>query len=83
MQILRTVRAAAGTGATVLLVELVILDHNREFLGKWTDLEILLAAAARERTAAEYRNLLAQAGFRMMRVVQTASPSSLAEAKLS
>ena len=30
----------------MLLVELVIPEHNREFLGKWTDLEMLLGAVA-------------------------------------
>jgi hypothetical protein len=57
-QILANVRAAAGAGKTVLLVELVIPRHDREFVGKWLDLEMLLAQAARERTAAEYEQLL-------------------------
>jgi hypothetical protein len=82
VQILRNVRTAAGPRATVLLVELVIPDHDRDFPGKWADLEMLLNLAARERTAAEYRNLLSQAGFRMTRVVQTASPLSLVEARV-
>jgi C-methyltransferase len=81
VQILRNVRAAAGPRATVLLVELVIPDHDRDFPGKWADLEMLLNLAARERTAAEYRKLLSQAGFRMTRVVQTASPLSVVEAR--
>lgn len=49
-------RDAAGPGGTVLLVEQVIPTHDREFLGKWVDLEMLLCLAARERTAAEYRD---------------------------
>jgi C-methyltransferase len=77
---LRNVRAAAHPGATVLLVESVIPRHNREFIGNWLDLEMLLDAAARERTAAEYGRLLAQAGLRMTRVLETASPFSLVEA---
>jgi C-methyltransferase len=81
VQILRNVRTAAGSGAAVLLVELVIPQHNRDFPGKWADLEMLLNLAARERTAAEYRDLLSQAGFRMTRVVQTASPLSVVEAR--
>jgi hypothetical protein len=80
-QILRNVRAAAGPQATVLLIEFVIPEHNRDFPGKWVDLEMMLNLGARERTAAEYRNLLSQAGFRMTRVVQTASPLSVVEAR--
>jgi C-methyltransferase len=83
VQILRNVGAAAGPRATVLLVELVIPDHDRDYPGKWADLEMLLNLDARERTAAEYRKLLSQAGFRMTRVVQTASPLSLVEARVA
>jgi C-methyltransferase len=82
VQILRNVRAAVGPRATVLLVELVIPNHHRDFPGKWADLEMLLNLAARERTAAEYRDLLGQAGFRLTRVVHTASPLSVVEARV-
>src|ERR1700744_6353011 len=81
--ILRKARDAAGPRGTLLLVEQVIPTHDREFLGKWSDLEMLLCLAARERTAAESRDLLAHAGFQLTRVVQTASPFSLVEAKPS
>ena len=81
VQILRNVRTAAGLRATVLLVELVIPKHDRDFPGKWVDLEMLLNLGARERTAAEYRDLLSQAGFQMTRVVRTASPLSVVEAR--
>jgi AraC-like DNA-binding protein len=81
VQILSNVRAAAGSQAMVLLVELVIPKHNRDFPGKWADLEMLLNLAARERTAAEYGDLLSQAGLRMTRIVQTASPLSVVEAR--
>jgi C-methyltransferase len=83
VQILRNVRSAAGPRATVLLVELVIPKHDRDFPGKWVDLEMLLNLGARERTAAEYRELLSQAGFQMTRVVRTASPLSVVEARVA
>jgi C-methyltransferase len=81
VQILRNVRTAAGSRATVLLVELVIPNHDRDFPGKWVDLEMMLNLGARERTAPEYRDLLSEAGLHMTRVVQTASPLSVVEAK--
>jgi O-methyltransferase/methyltransferase family protein len=81
LAILRNVHAAARPGATVLLVETVIPNHDRDFIGKWADLEMLLGVDGRERNADEYRNLLRQSGFEMTRVVQTASPFSLVEAK--
>jgi DNA-binding transcriptional ArsR family regulator len=78
--ILGNVRKAAVPGTHVVLLEFVIPGHDREFAGKWADLEMLLAAGARERTAPEYAQLLSRAGFRMTRVVQTASPLSVVEA---
>jgi hypothetical protein len=41
---------------------------------------MLVAVDARERTSAEYCQLLRQAGFRMTRVVATTSPFSVVEA---
>jgi hypothetical protein len=82
LQILRNVRSVVGAGTTVLLIELVIPEHDRDFPGKWADLEMLLNLGSRERTAAEYRELLSQAGFRMTRVVRTASPLSVVEARV-
>ncbi len=78
--ILRNVRAAVDATSTVLLVEMVLPEHDRDFAGKWSDVEMLLDANGRERGPAEYRVLLAQAGFRMNRVVETASPYSVVEA---
>ena len=53
MTILSNVRKAARAGSTLLLVEFVIPDHDREFIGKWADMEMLVQVAARERTAAD------------------------------
>jgi sulfur carrier protein ThiS len=81
VEILRNVHAAAGIGTTIVLIEFVIPLHKREYVGHWTDLEMLLTQAGRDRTAAEYRALLERAGFRVTRVVATASPLSLVEAE--
>jgi C-methyltransferase len=78
--ILRKIRAACGAYSTVLLAEFVIPEHDRDFPGKLGDLEMLLGVNGRERTAEEYRALLARSGFKMTRVVPTASPFSLVEA---
>jgi C-methyltransferase len=80
LQILRNVRAAAGPRATLLLIEMVVREHRRDGPENWVDLEMLLNLGSRERTRAEFRNLLGQAGFRMTRVVPTASPLSVVEA---
>jgi len=82
LQILRNVRTAAGPRTKILLVEMVVREHNRDSPGNWADLEMLLNLGSRERTADEYRELLSQAGFRMTRVVHTASPLSVVEAEV-
>ncbi|MGD9622848.1 MAG: methyltransferase [Mycolicibacterium sp.] len=78
--ILRNIAAAAHDGATLLLVELVIPRHDREFPGKWTDLEMLVLLGGRERDADEFRELLRRSGFHLQRIVPTATPFSIVEA---
>ncbi|MEE6137335.1 methyltransferase [Mycobacterium sp. 050128] len=80
VQILSNVRKAAGAGKRVLILEFVIPRHDREFPGNWLDLEMHIAAGARERTADQYGRLLSRAGFRLTRVVETAAPLSIVEA---
>ena len=59
----------------------MIPDHDREFIGKWADMEMLVQVGARERTAEDYRKLYEQAGFQLTRVVPTAGPISLVEGR--
>lgn len=81
VRILRNVRDAAQTGSHLLLIEFVVPEHHREFVGNWLDLEMLLALDARERSAAEFERVFDRAGYRLQRVVPTASPFSVLEAK--
>ncbi|OBI22608.1 methyltransferase [Mycobacterium sp. E2497] len=80
VRILKNVRIATRTGARLLLCEFVIPDHDRDFHDKWVDIEMLVVAGARERTADEYGRLFSRAGFRLNRVVDTVSPLSVVEA---
>ncbi|OBH20653.1 hydroxyneurosporene methyltransferase [Mycobacterium sp. E1715] len=79
VRILTNVRASARAGVRLLLCEFVVPEHDRDFHGKWVDLEMLVVAGARERTADEYGRLFNQAGFRLTRVVETVSPLSIIE----
>jgi hypothetical protein len=47
------------------------------FAGKITDITMLLVAGGRERTAEQYRALLAEAGFAVARIVATRTPASV------
>ncbi len=64
----------------MLLVEQLLPEHDRDFVGNLLDLEVLVEFDGCERTAAGYAELLDRAGFRMTRVVDSASPYSVVEA---
>lgn len=78
--ILRSCRRAMDVDARLLLIERVIPPGNTPALGKWMDLNMLVAAGGRERTEVEYRSLCANAGFELTRLVPTAVEVSLIEA---
>jgi O-methyltransferase domain/Dimerisation domain len=78
--ILGTIKAAAPPGAKLLLLEMVIPDHDREFLGHYADMEMLVIAGALERSLEQWTDLLRRSGFGLQRVVQTAGPLCVIEA---
>ena len=63
----------------LLLVETVIPPGNDPFSGKLADVAMLVWTGGQERTEAEYRALLAAAGFELTRVVPTRSSLSVVE----
>lgn len=77
--ILRTCRRAIRPTGKLLLVEIVIPPPGEPSPGKLLDLEMLVICDGKERTEAEYRTLLASAGFRLTRVVPTDAPVSIVE----
>ena len=81
--ILRNCRAAANPGAKLLLVEMVISPGNEPSPGKLLDLEMLVIASGKERTEAEYAELLAGAGWKLTRIEATKSATSVIEGHLA
>jgi len=80
LQILTNINRVMKDHARVLLVEAVISETSGMDFGKLLDIEMLVSAGGKERTAAEYRELLARAGLRLNRIVPTKSPYSVIEA---
>jgi hypothetical protein len=78
--ILGNCRQAMRTDSHLLIIEMVLPDDNTPHPGQILDMMMLVGPGGQERTAAEYRNLLGQAGFDMIRVVPTGSASSIVEA---
>jgi hypothetical protein len=67
LAILRTIRRAAPQHARLLVVDNVVEQGNDPYGAKWLDL-LMLVIGGRERTEAEWRMLLTDAGFRVTRV---------------
>jgi hypothetical protein len=78
--ILRTCRSAMRSTSKLLLIEMVIPPGDTPAYAKLLDLEMLVLAGGQERTGDEYRALLADAGFRMDRIIPTRTSSSIIEA---
>jgi len=79
LKILGNCRKAMGPKGTLLLVEMVLPPGDEPHFGKVLDMMMLVGPGGVERTAEEYGALLAKAGFRMTRVVPTASAVSIVE----
>ena len=72
--ILKNVRRAARPGARLALVEWVLSETSDVDAGKWMDINMLVNAGGRERTASEFRTLYDQAGFELEQIIPTPSP---------
>lgn len=80
VRILTHCHGALGAGGRVLVVEAVVPPPGQPGWAKLLDLEMLmLTPRGRERTREEYAALFESAGFRLTRVVPTASPVSVIE----
>ncbi|MGW2126911.1 methyltransferase [Streptomyces sp. NPDC001758] len=81
LEILRNVRASMRPDGRLLLMEMVVPDKpNSAHSSKLVDLWLMLLVGGMERTAAQYGELLTEAGFRLERVVQTPGAVSIVEA---
>jgi hypothetical protein len=74
--LLRRCRAALAAQGRVLVIDAVIPPGNDPHPAKIVDLIMLTALTGRERTEAEFRELLTAAGLRLTRILPT--PSALA-----
>jgi len=78
--ILRNCRKAMKADGRLLIVEMVLPSGDTPHPGKMLDMIMLAIPGGQERTEEEYRTLLDKAGFRLTRVVPTASAVSVVEA---
>lgn len=80
LTILGHCRKVMKPGGRLLLVEMVLPPGDTPHPGKMLDMVMLVIAGGQERSEGEYAALLTKAGFRLTRVVPTASAVSVVEA---
>lgn len=79
--ILKNIRDGITPDGRLVILETVMPTGNEYHYAKYLDMNMLvLSDGGRERTEREYRQLLDQAGFTLVRVVPTESPLSIVEA---
>lgn len=78
--ILSNCRKQLSAGGRVLIVESIVPPGNEPAFVKWLDLTMLTIPEGRERTEAQYVDLLAKAGLKLNRVVPTDAEISILEA---
>jgi O-methyltransferase domain/Dimerisation domain len=82
LTILSNCRKALRPGSKLLIVEFVLPEGDEPHIGKLLDMTMLAVTGGEERTATEYKTLLARAGLTMTRVIPTGSDVSIVEAEL-
>jgi hypothetical protein len=75
--ILSSVRKAMKPTSRLVLIEEIVPETPELSWAKWLDLHMLAVAGGRERTASEYKQLYASAGFDLERIIPTGAGSSL------
>ena len=78
--ILGNCREAMKGDGRLLLVETVLPDGDEPHVGQLLDLAMLVYSGGQERNVSSYRSLLSRAGFKLARVIGSATPMSVVEA---
>ncbi|MFZ0213227.1 MAG: methyltransferase [Candidatus Acidiferrales bacterium] len=79
LKILKACRKGLNPNGKLLVVDNVIQPGNDFYPGKFLDLQMLIFPGGCERTEKQFRELFAAAGWRLSRVVPTATPECVVE----
>jgi cyclopropane fatty-acyl-phospholipid synthase-like methyltransferase len=77
--ILKNCHRALPENGKLILVEAVVPETSEPHFSKFIDLNMLIMTGGRERTAAEFRKLYEDSGFKLTQIVPTESPFSVIE----
>ena len=79
IRILKNCRAHMSIDAKLIIVDCVVPETNEPDFSKFIDLNMLVMTGGKERTAGEFQDLLAAAGFKLLQVIPTDQPTSIIE----
>jgi hypothetical protein len=79
--ILRNIRSRTQPNTKLILVDCVVPETDEPHFSKFIDLNMLVMTGGKERTEQEFAQLLAAAGFKLLRVISTDLPHSIVEAE--
>jgi len=79
--ILRKIVMAIPSASRLLIIDPYVAEGNKPSFGKMTDMLMMTALGGKERTKDEFRILLDQAGFRILKIHRTISQLILIEAE--
>ena len=79
--ILSNCRSQMPANGKLILVDSVVPETNEPHFSKFIDLNMLVMTGGKERTEKEFQELLAAAGFRLLRVIPTNLPTAILEAE--
>jgi hypothetical protein len=69
--ILTTCHRVMKAGSRLLVLEMVIPPGNESSIAKLLDLEMLVITGGRERTEAEFKDMLEASGFKLSQIIAT------------
>jgi len=81
VKILKNCRRAIRPDGRLLLIEAVLKAPNEPDPARSPDLNMLVLLKGRQRTEAEFRSLLGEAGFTLIRVIPTDGAASIIESQ--
>jgi len=81
IRILKNCRQYMQPNNRLIIVDCVVPDNDEPDFSKTFDLNMMVMTGGKERTAAEFRELLAAAGFELLRTIPTDVPTSIVEAQ--
>lgn len=81
LKILKNCRKAMENDSTLIIAEMVVKDDNAMHFSKILDISLLSLMGGRIRTETEFIHLFKKAGFELKRIIPTAGPTDIVEAK--